>query len=81
MEHFAAMPLSNSSVLCVGSITRRETLSAQEDGIQVDGYGYYLFVADESEPKKPIQILAKVATQAAAEKLARLFSAQWAMVA
>jgi len=41
--------------------------------MSIDGFGYYLFVASQAEPQKPIEILAKFATESAAEKLARMF--------
>lgn len=75
-EYFASTPLNNSTVLCVGGITRSEAERAAEDGIQIDGYGYYLFLASHAEPQRPVEILAKFASEAAAEKLARLFLAQ-----
>ena len=71
-EYFGSVPVSNATVLCVGGITSVETERAREDGLEVDGLGYYLFLADNSEPNKPIEILAKFATNSAAEKLARL---------
>jgi hypothetical protein len=60
-------------MLCVGGITRAEACMANDAGIEVDGLGYYLFLADQSEPQKPIEVLAKFADPSAAEKLARLF--------
>ena len=72
-EYFGSMPLSNSSILCVGGITSSEAEVAREEGLDFDGRGYYLFVASNAEPRRPIEILAKFATIAAAEKLARLF--------
>lgn len=71
-EYFGSVPISNSALLCVGGITRAEAAAAQEGGADVDGFGYYLFVADQSAPKRPIEILAKFASNAAAERLARL---------
>lgn len=78
-EYFATIPLGNSSVLCVGGITRAETKHANEDGLAVDGLGYYLFVASEAEPKRPVEVLAKLASNSAAEKLARLFGVRAAL--
>lgn len=71
-EYFASIPLSNSSLLCVGSITRAEARSVAEAGEPVDGTGYYLFLADEAEPTRPIEVLAKFLTAGAAESLARV---------
>lgn len=73
-DYFAAVPLSNASLLCVGGITRGETEKAAEDGMLIDGFGYYLFLARQSDPTRPIEILAKFATEAAAERLVRLMS-------
>lgn len=72
-DYFATTPLGNSAVLCVGGITRDETAKANGDGLAIDGFGYYLFLASEEDPTKPIEVLAKFASTAAAEKLARLF--------
>jgi hypothetical protein len=71
-EYFAATSLGNATVLCVGGITRREAEAAREDGLQIDGTGYYLFLADEGAPKEPIQVLAKLFSPLHAEKLSRL---------
>ena len=73
--HFAAKPLTNSSVLCVGGITRTEAEAAKDEGLDIDGFGYYLFIASQNDPRRPIEILAKFASEAAAEKLARMFRA------
>lgn len=72
-EYFGSIPVSNSTLLCVGGITNSETDCAREEGLDFDGTGYYLFLASSAEPAKPIEVLAKFATVAAAEKLARLF--------
>lgn len=72
-EYFAATPVTNATLLCVGGITRAEAEIARDDGVEVDGRGYYLFLASEGEPEKPIEILAKVVSDAAAARLAQLF--------
>jgi hypothetical protein len=72
-EYFAATPVTNATVLCVGGITRAEAEIAKDDGVEVDGRGYYLFLANEGEPEKPIEILARVVSDAAAARLAQLF--------
>ena len=72
-EYFSCFPVSNSTSLCVGGITNAETERAQDDGLELDGLGYYLFLASNAELTRPIEILAKFATPAAAERLARLF--------
>jgi hypothetical protein len=71
---FATMPLSNRMVLCVGGITRRETIQAQDDGVDVEGKGYYLFLASANQPKNPIRLLAKFFTPLEAEAAVRLFT-------
>lgn len=78
-EYFGSVPVSNATTLCVGGITSAEADRAKEDGLELDGFGYYLFLADNSEPNKPIEILAKFATNSAAEKLARLLQRAAAM--
>lgn len=75
-EYFAATPVTNATVLCVGGITRSEAEAARSDGVEIDGRGYYVFLADEAAPDKPIEILATVVSQAAAARLARLFELQ-----
>lgn len=74
-EYFAAMPVTNATILCVGSVTRAEAEAAKGDGVEIDGLGYYLFLANEASPDRPIEILAKVVSDAAAFRLARLFGA------
>lgn len=72
-DYFASMPMDNSTVLCIGGITRREATLAQEDGIDIDGCGYYLFLADAEQPKNPIRLLAKFFSSSEAEEAVRLF--------
>lgn len=79
-EYFASIPLSNSSVLCVGGITRSEAEKAKEEGLPIDGVGYYLFVASQDDPRKPIEILAKLVSEMSADKLRRLFNREPATV-
>jgi hypothetical protein len=75
-EYFAATPVTNATVLCVGGITRAEAEAARDDGVEIDGLGYYLFLASEEAPERPIEILAKVVSDSAAARLARLFELQ-----
>jgi hydroxymethylglutaryl-CoA reductase len=75
-EYFAAMPMTNATKLCVGGITRSETERACDDGIGVDGRGYYLFLANEADPRQPIRILAKFVSDLEAGRFARLLEAQ-----
>ena len=71
-EHFAYVPLSNATALCVGSITESEAQRAREDGIATTGLGYFLFLARADTPSAPIEVLAEFASAEAAEKLAAL---------
>lgn len=75
-EYFATAPMTNATLLCVGGITRAETAAAQETGLNIDGTGYYLFLANESRPEQPIEILAKFFSEAEAARAARLFIAK-----
>jgi hypothetical protein len=75
-EYFSAIPVSNSTVLCVGGITRQETEQARESGIEIDGHGYYLFLARVSEPRRPIHLLAKFFSAVEAGLIARLIASQ-----
>lgn len=63
-------------MLCVGGITRAETAAAQAEGLNVDGQGYYLFLANEGDPDQPIEILAQFASSQHAQRLARLLDAR-----
>ena len=72
-ECFGSVRISNSISLCVGGITNADVGQAKEQGMEVDGFGYYLFLSSEAEPKEPIEIIAKVDDAGAAEKLARFF--------
>jgi hypothetical protein len=70
-EYFGTTSLSNASMLCVGPITRKEAEAARNDGLDVDGVGYYLFIADGGSPGEPIQLIGKVFSPHHASKLAR----------
>jgi hypothetical protein len=72
-EYFAATPVTNATVLCVGGITRAEAEGARGDGTEIDGRGYYLFLANEAAPERPIEILAKIVSDTAAARLAEIF--------
>jgi hypothetical protein len=75
-EYFAATPVTNATVLCVGSITRSETEAARESGLEIDGKGYYLFLADESRPEQPVELLAKFFSESEAARLSHLLGAK-----
>lgn len=70
-----AFPISNSASLCVGGISNAEAQRARDAGHEVDGTGYYLFLANHSEPEQPIEILAKFWSASAAERLAKMIAA------
>ena len=72
-ERFGSVRISNSTSLCVGGITNAEAGQAREQGMEIDGFGYYLFLFSEADPKEPIEIIAKVSDAGAAEKVAHLF--------
>jgi hypothetical protein len=71
-EYFAAMPVTNATVLCVGGVTRSEAERAREEGLDVDGSGFYLFLAQEGARERPIQILAKFFSELEAMNFARV---------
>lgn len=71
-EYFGATNLTNATVLCVGGITRKEAEAARSDGLDVDGEGYYIFLADEASPNEPIELLGKLFSAAHASKLTRM---------
>jgi hypothetical protein len=74
-EQFASIPLSNATRLCVGSITEREAANLRADGIEEDGFGLYLFLAKDSEPSAPIEILGKIFSPEVGHRLFRLMPA------
>jgi hypothetical protein len=73
-EYFAAFPITNATMLCVGGITRAEAERCRDDGQNVDGGGYYLFLARQGESRQPIRLLAKFLSSSEAEETARLFA-------
>jgi hypothetical protein len=77
-ECFAAMPVTNATIICVDGITTREVQQANDDGVDVDGRGYYLFLANEAEPKQPIQILAKFVSEIEAGRFVKLLTTRTA---
>lgn len=75
-EYFATMPVTNATVLCVGGITRAEAEAAKDDGLDIDGTGYYLFLANEASPEQPIEILARFFSEMQAARFARILEAR-----
>jgi hypothetical protein len=75
-EYFAAMPVTNATVLCVGGVTRAEAEAARDDGLDIDGKGYYLFLANEGAPERPIEILARFFSEMEAARFAMVLEAR-----
>ena len=73
--HFASMPLTNATHVCVGTITDKEAAALRADGIETDGTGYYLFLADENDPETPIEILGCLYDSSKADQLLRMMAA------
>jgi len=65
-ELFFSAPLGGGRHLCIGTITNNEAALSHEHAAFVDGYGYYLFVADEAAPRQLARVLAKFASEDAA---------------
>lgn len=72
---FASIQITNATRLCIGSITERESLNLQADGINDDGRGMYLFLASDAAPNAPIEILGKFFSPLEAARLAELLPA------
>ncbi|MEM9047787.1 MAG: hypothetical protein AAGC92_03615 [Pseudomonadota bacterium] len=72
-EKFATIPVSNSRLLCIGGVTRAEAKEARAAGVDIDGSGFYLFLASESEPQAPIEVLASFFSAEHAERTADIF--------
>lgn len=73
-EYYSERAISNSKVLCVGTITQDEATNAKETSPFVDGFGYYLYIADTENPQTGVEIIAKCASSAAAHRLSLLLS-------
>lgn len=71
-RYFAAIPVSNARLLCVGGVSEREAAEARGLDLDVDGSGYYLFLAEADRPSEPIEILAKFYSPDQAEYAASL---------
>jgi hypothetical protein len=66
-DYFFELPLSNARMLCMGPLTRREADSA--DANFCDGFGTYLYLANADAPADDIEVIAKVVSTEAAERL------------
>lgn len=73
-NYFASLSLDDSTVLCVGAITSAEARDAADAGGEIDGLGYYLFLASEAEPTAPITLLAKFMSEETASLAAGAFA-------
>lgn len=71
-EVFASIGVSNSKRLCIGGVTKAEMREASASGLDVENCGIYLFLASESNPQEPIEILAKFISLDQAERAAAL---------
>jgi hypothetical protein len=78
-DYFASIPINGTSVACVGGITTKEAEIASADGVQIDGMGYYLYVADSKDLKKPIEVMAKFISESQAARFARMIRHHTAM--
>ena len=81
MTFQAVATLSNQTALCIGEITSKEAAQASEGNPEFDGYGLYLVAVDARNPSACGQVLAKFASQEAAEKLAQFFRYHGQLVA
>ena len=73
--HFE-IPISNHRLLCLGPITRAEAEAVGDEAGFCDGFGHYLFVADEQEPRGDVEIVAKLVSEEAAVRLSELLRAR-----
>lgn len=67
-DYHCEIPLSNSRVLCIGPITRKEA-----EGVDCpfcDGQGTYLFLANADDVTQEIDIIARIVSDDAIERLA-----------
>jgi hypothetical protein len=78
-EYFGATSVTNSTVLCVGGITSREAEAAADEGLDVSGDGYYLFLAEMGDVRRPIHLLAKFFSPMEADTFSRILRRQPAM--
>jgi hypothetical protein len=74
-EFFASKAVTNCSYVCVGPLTRDEGADASIQGIG-DGTGYYIYVAETSNKRGPVEILGRIADGEAARRLCDLLGLQ-----
>ncbi len=73
-EYYSEHTISRSKVLCIGAVTKKQADQTHDDAQFCDGFGYYLFMADSDKPAGGIQVIAKLASEAAAQQLSKLLS-------
>ena len=66
-EFYCDIPLTNAKVLCIGPITGREAGGVEAEFC--DGYGTYLYLADASDTRSDVEIIARIVSEEAAERL------------
>lgn len=66
-EYYCDIPLTNSKVLCIGPLTTREVATVDSDFC--DGFGTYLYLADASDMRREVEVIARVVSEEAAERL------------
>ena len=66
-DYFFELPLSNARTLCLGPVTKREADST--DANFCDGFGTYLFLANADAPGEDVEVIAKVVSVEAAQRL------------
>ncbi|EGJ19621.1 hypothetical protein RSWS8N_15714 [Cereibacter sphaeroides WS8N] len=74
-ETFASITIGNSKRLCIGGISRAEVREARASGLHLEDNGIYLFLASDSNPSLPIEVLAKFFSVEQAERAAELLPA------
>jgi len=67
-EYYCDIPLTNAKVLCIGPITGREAAAAAGSEF-CDGFGTYLYLADASDVRREVEVIARVVSEEAAERL------------
>jgi hypothetical protein len=70
-EFFASKPATNDSYLCVGPLTKAETIDIQEAGIG-NGLGYYLYVSPIDSKQGAVEVLGRLGGEDAARRLCDL---------
>lgn len=74
-EYYFNVQVTNSRVLCLGPITKHEAVGA--DATFCDGFGHYLFLANAANPAEDIEVLARVVSEEAADRLSRVLAGKF----